>query len=135
MEQRLSIFDFLDTLSDEKLLKFLNLRFGQDEPIWKECTKEEFEKHSPNHSKAIEDFIKGKSTALPLLEDFENLMRSSYKKVPVYKDWKGGLISLMELQQEKEPDYYNYYKKVGTKRVIMVGSQIMDYLKKRGIEV
>ena len=33
---------FLDTLSDEDVLKVLDWLYGQNEPIWEECSEEEY---------------------------------------------------------------------------------------------
>lgn len=82
------MIEFLDTLSDEDVLKVLDCLYGQDEPIWKECSEEEYKENYPN--------------------------------------W-------VKLHKEKEPDHYKYYKQVGSKRIVIVNSQIMDYLNKRKI--
>ena len=123
---------FFDDFSDEELLKWLDLNYGQDEPIWEECSKEEYEENFPKKLEYIKKFMKGDGE-IPSLEDLEEWMQTQYKREPVYKEWKGGILNLIKLQEEKEPDYYKYYKQIGTKRIILVGSQIIDYLNKRGI--
>lgn len=119
---------FLDEMSDELLLLWLNINYGENQPIWKRCSKKEYEKHvGPTQHKKYKDW-----TAL----DMEKMVATicnlyNYKAVPIYKDAKPGLLGQIELMG-KEPDYYKYYKKAGTKRVILVCSEIMEYLDKRG---
>ena len=122
---------FLDTLSDEDVLKVLDWLYGQNEPIWEECSEEEYEENCPKRIKYINDcFGEGK---LPTEEDLKTWSQFDYKKEPVYKEWEGGIFNLIKLQKEKEPDYYKYYKQVGTKRIVIVNSQIMHYLNQRKI--
>lgn len=121
---------FLDEMSDEQLLLWLNINYGEDEPVWKRCSKKEYEKHNgPVQYKKYKDW-----TAL----DMEKMVATicnmfEYKAVPVYKDAKPGLLEQIKFM-DKEPDYYKYYKKTGTKRVILIGSEIMEYLDSRGFD-
>ena len=119
---------FLDEMSDEQLLLWLNINYGEDEPVWKRCSKKEYEKHNgPVQHKKYEDW-----TVLDMKKVVATICNVlEYKAVPVYKNTKLGLLEQIKLMN-KEPDYYKYYQKAGTKRVIMIGIEIMDYLDKRG---
>lgn len=130
------MFDLLDILSDEEVLKFLDLKFGYDEPVWEECSKEEYEEGQTEQMKHLDSTFYGTDVHLPSYEEIEDwFVNKQFKKEPIWKKWKGGILTLIKIQDEQpEPDYYRYYKKVGTKRIIMVGSQIVEYLNKRGIQ-
>lgn len=117
---------YLDSLSDEELMTYLYLKSGIEKPIWKRCSKKEYTEHCGNPSVSYKHLDINR-----IISQLCHL--SDYKAVPVYKEWKGGILSLMELSS-KEPDYYKYYKKKGTKKVIMIGSTIADYLNERGIK-
>lgn len=122
---------FLDEMSDEQLLLWLNINYGEDEPVWKKCSKKEYEKHNgPVQHKKYEDY-----TDLDLVRMIATICNMfDYKAVPIYKDSKPGLFEQIKLL-DKEPDYYKYYKKVGTKRIIKIGSEIGNYLNKRGFNL
>ena len=108
--------ELLDELSDEQLLDFLNRVYGINEPIWEECSNIEYEAYAKKD----------------ILEQL--LGEEQYKVEPVYKDWKGGILDLIKLQDTKKPDYYKYYKLVGYKRVIYLNSELIDYCNKRHLK-
>ena len=116
-----NIKEWLDRMSDEELIFFIDFRFGIDEPVWEECSKEEYEEWC-DKTYAENDFER----SLKIL--FDNEM---YKRVPVYSDWKGGIINLLKLQEEKEPDAYRYYRMTGNKRVFLMGSDMIEYCQTR----
>lgn len=109
--------EFLDKLSDEQVFDYLNIFYGQNEPIWKKCSKKEYERYAKKD----------------ILEQL--LSEEQYKIVPIYKDWKGGIIDFIKLRDTKKPDYYKYYKLVGYKRIIYLTSELMDYCNKRHLKI
>jgi len=102
----------LNQLDDDELLYFLSVRFGTYIPEWKKCSKKEYDKYDE----------------LSLIEKI--FISSNYKKVPVYKNFKSGILWQIE-NFDKKPDYYKYYKQVNSKFVLMIGSEVMNYLTKR----
>lgn len=108
--------ELLDELSDEQVLDFLNRVYGINEPIWEECSNIEYETYAKKD----------------ILEKL--LSKEQYKAVPIYKEWKGGILDLIKLQDTKKPDYYKYYKLVGYERVIYLNSELMDYCNKRHLK-
>ena len=107
----------LDALDDELFLAYLSFNYGHNESIWEECTQAEYEKfqvpiNAEWNEKTFEKYMKylGQS--------------ETYKAEPFYKNKGGGLLWQMEYH---EPDGYRYYKKVGQKFVITLGSDMMDY--------
>lgn len=112
----------LDSLDKELLLAYLSLRYGHYEPIWKECSKEEYEK---NNIQFISELTN---------ENFNKVLRTlfsshtAYKVNPIYKNADGGLLFQME---QHEPIRYEYYKKVGEKFVILLNSDMFDYCSSR----
>lgn len=110
---------WLDKLSDEELIIFLNARFGNDEPQWEECSKKEYEKHCGKDNLSVSE----------MLEKFFDLF--NYKRVPYWHEG-GGILDQIS---GREPDGYKYYKLKGYKRVILVGSDIMNYVNGRKINI
>lgn len=108
--------EFLDKLSGKEVLDFLNLCYGHNEPVWEECSNQEYERYAKKD----------------ILEQL--LSEEQYKAVPIYKDWKGGCLNLIKLQNVIKPDYYKYYKLVGYKRVIYLNSELIDYCNKRHLK-
>lgn len=114
---------FLDSLDDELLISFLCIRYGTTIPIWKRCSKEEYLKNVPTNDKLdakwLEDSLKY------LFSD------KTYRKVPVYYNSKGrGILDQIKLEC-KEPDTYYYEKRIGSKFVLMLGSEMANYCKTR----
>lgn len=127
---------FLDSLNDDQLLSFLKRNYGHDEPIWEECTKEEYEQGQTEVHKHLDNMFNNPELKLPSFEEITDWFTSKrFKKEPIYKEWKGGILDLIKLQDTKKPDYYKYYRLVGYKKLILVGGKIADYLKKRGIKL
>lgn len=111
---------YLDSLKDDELYYLLSLRYGITEPIWEECSQKEFE-----HSM-------GKIGAPLSLENVSRWLSfvGMYKAVPCYKDFQPGILWQIK-NFDRKPDYYKYYKQVGSKFVLMLGSEMMDYLNER----
>lgn len=102
----------LDQLDDLELLYILSTLYGIHIPKWKKCSKKEYDKYNSK------DFIE------------KLFISDDYKRVPVYKNFQPGILFQIN-NFDKKPDYYRYYKKVGSEFIIMVGSEIMNYLNKR----
>lgn len=113
---------FLDSLDDELLISLLCFRYGTTIPIWRRCSKEEYLKNVPTSDKLdakwLEDSLKY------LFSDKE------YRKVPIYHNSKGGILNQIKLVN-KEPDTYYYEKRIGSKFVLMLGSEMIDYCQTR----
>ena len=109
---------WLDKLSDEELIIFLNAKFGMDEPQWEKCSKKEYEKHCGKDGQSV----------LEMMEKFFDLF--DYKKVPYWHEGGG----ILDQVSGREPDGYNYYKLKGYQRIILLGSDMMDYVQRRGID-
>ena len=110
--------EYLDSLPDDLFLAELWLRWGIVEPVWEECSQEEFEK---NYGKTGTDTL--------TLEDIYRFTKSlfsgkRYKAVPFYKEAHCGVLFQM---QEHTPDGYRYYKQVGEKKVLGLGGDMMEY--------
>lgn len=103
----------LDNMSAPALTSWLACCYGEWLPIWEEVSKEEFVKHIGKP-----DDLKG---VLEHMFDFENI----YRSVPIYKE--AGLLHMID----SEPIGYKYEKQVGKEFVILLGSDMMDYINKR----
>lgn len=126
---------FLYSLNDDQLRTFLKQNYGHDEPIWEECTKEEYEKGQTEVYKHLDNIFIDSKLNLPSFEEITDWFTNKrFKKVPIYKEWKSGILDLIKLQDTKKPDYYKYYKIVGYKKLILVDGKLLDYLNKRGVK-
>ena len=110
---------WLDSLSDEELIAFISVRFGMNEPQWKKCSKKEYEKHCGKACQSLSEMI-----------ERYLLNPNKYKRVPYWNEGSG----ILDQISGKEPDGYNYYKLKGYKWVILLGSDMMDYVQRRGID-
>lgn len=109
---------FLDSLEDELFLAFLWNKWGITEPVWEECSQEEYEKYNPKA---------GKSSLTK--EDFEQIVENVwldriYKAQPIYKNAREGILFQLEYHK---PDGFKYFKKVGEKKLIALGGDMIDY--------
>lgn len=104
---------FLDSLSADDLKVWLALKYGETHPIWEEVSKEEFDKHVGDS-----DFT---------MEWLERVLISeeNYRRVPIYKDT--GILAMMN----SEPIGYRYEKQSGKEFVVLLGSDMMDYINSR----
>jgi len=126
---------FLYSLNDDQLRTFLKRNYGHDEPIWEECTKEEYKKGQTEVYKHLDNIFIDSKLNLPSFEEITDWFTNKrFKKVPIYKEWKSGILDLIKLQDTKKPDYYKYYKIVGYKKLILVDGKLSDYLNKRGVK-
>lgn len=115
--------NYLDSLDDEMLIAEFIMRYSIVEPVWEECSQQEYEKYYD-----IGDY--GSLTIDKLKKVLENVwIGREYMKVPVYKDAKCGI--LWQLSEKPKPDGYKYYKKVGEKNLLCVGTDIFEYCKTR----
>jgi hypothetical protein len=103
----------LDNMSAPALVSWLTYRHGEWHPIWEEVSEEEFDKHVSNP-----DDLKD---VLEHMFDFENI----YRRVPIYKDT--GILAMMN----SEPIGYRYEKQSGKEFVVLLGSDMMDYINSR----
>ena len=110
---------FLDQLSDEEFLDLLAMRYGSYAPVWEECSQEEYENHM---GKAVRDIVWDESMILRALEDLCG--GEEYRAVALYNEENRGLLWQME---NHEPDGWRYEKKTGTKFVLTLGGDMMDY--------
>lgn len=109
---------YLDSLPDDLFFAFLFSRFGGTEIIWEEVSEEEYFAHELPEPKTIDDIW--------------NITKSiftepQYRKVPHYRESPGILVQLNGVK----PDYYTYEKQVGTKSVICLGNDLLNYCKER----
>lgn len=112
--------EYFDSLSDAELLFEIELRFGITEPVYEECSKEEYEKNvEPIDKFDIDSLIK-------------SLFKSSdeYKKEPRWNNVKPGIMWQIKHGSDN-PDYYVYYKKVKDEHILMLNSWMIDYLNNR----
>lgn len=105
----------LDNMSAPALISWLAYCYGEWQPIWEEVSEEEFVKHvgNPNELK-LNDILEH-------MLDLENI----YRRVPIYKDT--GILAMMN----SEPIGYRYEKQSGKKFVVLLGSDMMDYINSR----
>ena len=103
----------LDSMPAPALTSWLAYCYGEWQPIWEEVSEEEFVKHigNPNDVKGV----------LEHMFDFENI----YRSVPIYKET--GISAMLN----SEPIGYRYEKQVGKEFVILLGSDMMEYINKR----
>lgn len=103
----------LDSMPAPALISWLAYSYGSWNPIWEEVSEEEFVKHvgNPNDLKDV----------LEHMFDFENI----YRSVPIYKE--AGLLHMID----SGPTGYKYEKQVGKEFVILLGSDMMNYINKR----
>lgn len=114
---------YLDSLDDEMFIAHMLILYGVDEPIWELCSQEEYEKY--NGSADSE-----KLTVEKLMQFTENILDGKiYRAVPVYHN--GGGILDQILIPGKRPDSYIYEKLTGHRKVLLLGSELMDYCKTR----
>lgn len=110
------IKSYLDSLNEVELLFILNLRFGHKETIWEEYTKEEYDKHNPECS-----------TFEEIMEWVFDSNTDVYKKEGYYLNEQPGIMWQIN-NFGKKPDGYKYYKKAGEKELLMLGSDMIEYL-------
>lgn len=103
----------LDKMSAPALISWLTYRHGEWHPIWEEVSKEEFDKHVGNPEDP-KDLIEHMLTC----ED-------EYRRVPIYRET--GLSAMLN----SEPIGYRYEKQTGKEFVILLGSDMMNYVNKR----
>lgn len=103
----------LDNMPAPVLTSWLAYCYGEWQPIWEEVSEEEFVKHigNPNDLKGV----------LEHMFDFENI----YRSVPIYKET--GLLHMID----SKPIGYRYEKQIGKEFVILLGSDMMEYINKR----
>ena len=119
---------FLDSLDDELFLAWLSMNYGTTIPKWEECSREEYIEHCGTYGIDHDVFTE---------KDFEmamcNLFSSeTYKVEPIYNDFHGGILNWIKLQDRK-PDGHKFYKQVGEEFIIMLGGDLYEYCKTRGI--
>lgn len=114
---------FLDSLDDELLISLLCMSYGTTLPIWERCSKEEYYDNVPTSDKITTEWI---------MEYSKYLFSSGkeYRKVPIYNTNGGGILEQIKLW-DKEPHDYYYEKKVGSKFVLMLGSDMIEYCQTR----
>lgn len=111
------IKEWLDSLKDDELCFVIEAKYGFDEPIWEECTKEEYEKYY------------GKENDI----SWENITKwlsspNTYKRVPHWNNEQAGILWHMEYH---EPDYYTYHKMIGKRHILGLGTDVLNYLNNR----
>lgn len=103
----------LDNMSAPELISWLAYRYGEWYPIWEEVSKEEYDKHI-----GTPEDLKGSLEHTLTCEDI-------YRRVPIFKET--GLFAMLN----SEPIGYKYEKQVGKEFVILLGSDMMNYINKR----
>ena len=111
---------YLNSLKDDELYYLLSIHYGITEPIWEECSQKEYERNCG----CINEPLSWESVKKWLASE------ANYKAEPCYKDLQPGILWLIE-NFDRKPDYYKYYKQVGSKFVLMLGSEMLDYLNER----
>lgn len=119
---------YLDSLDDELFIAWLAMKYGHSEPVWEECSQEEYEKHMGK----LKIESNPSEWTLKMFEDACRRLFSSgdYKAEPVYNNFQPGLLWQINCQGKK-PDGWRYYKSVGRKFVLCLGGDIFDYCKTR----
>ena len=105
----------LDSMPAPALISWLVYSYGSWNPIWEEVSEEEYVKHvdNPNDLKDVLEHM--------FMFDFKNI----YRRGPIYKEQ--GLLLMIG----SEPIGYKYEKQVGEEFVILLGSDMMNYINKR----
>ena len=110
---------YLDSLSDNELYAVLALRFGQNIPVWKEVSKDEYEEnYGKENDISWENVTKWLSSP------------NTYKRVPHWNNEQAGILWQIEHFYDN-PDYYKYYKLVKQEFTLMLRSDMIDYLHNR----
>lgn len=109
---------YLDSLSDDELHALLQIRYGQYVTKWEKCSKEEYEENCPEYDGTIESVFKWLNSV------------GIYKREPHWKNQQCGIMWQIEHYND-EPDYYTYSKAIGQEFVLMLGSEMIDYLHNR----
>ena len=115
-EEAIQIYD---SMPDDALGFYLFMRFGHDEDIWEECSKEEYEKHVPP-IKDPDDFA----------EQYEHAMRylnSDYYAEPVYEDGCSPFDAVHGKAEVKVKER-RYHKRVGQCRKVVITQDLYQYL-------
>ena len=103
----------LDSMPAPELTSWLAYCYGEWQPIWEEVSEEEFVKHvgNPEIPKDL----------------FEHMLtcEDKYRLVPIYKET--GLYAMLN----SEPIGYRYEKQTGKEFVILLGSDMMNYINER----
>lgn len=110
----------LDRLSDEELITCLTILYETKIPQWEKCSKEEYEKYC---GKECDSFSE-------ILEKYL-LSPNTYKRVPYWNNG-GGILDQIS---GRKPDGYNYYKLKGYEKIILLGSDLMEYIQSRNIKI
>lgn len=112
--------DFLDNMPDDVFIFWLFSNYSASIPQWKRVTKEEYEKHC------------GKDDDTLITSNIEKLIRNpfqgiEYRRVPYYNNG-GGILDQIS---NKKPSGYYYEKCIGYNKVLLLGSDLIEYCQKR----
>lgn len=112
---------YLDSLDDEMFIAHMLILYGTYEPVWKRCSKKEYEKHcgkTGRESLTIDDILKFA----------ENTSDGKiYRAVPIFNNG-GGILDQIS---GKRPDDFIYEKLIGYRKVLLLGSEMIEYCKTR----
>jgi len=115
-EETIQIFD---SMPDDALGFYMFMRYGQDEYIWEECSKEEYERHVPP-MKNPDDFKERYDHAVRYLN-------SDYYAEPIYEDGCSPFDAMLGNAEVKVKER-RYHKRVGQCRKLFVSSDLYQYL-------
>ena len=106
-------------MSDEEFEHFLS-HAGHLQPKWKECSKEEYERHvkEPPEDASLYDKML-----------FALTSTNDYRKEPIYKH--SGIFYEVVSGKKNEIIGYKYYKHVGSERVFICNSTMADWIHER----
>ena len=122
---------FFDGLSNREVLIHLSLFHSQEIPIYRRCSKREFDDYWEQSSKAIHNILSADPCSPDYAELIDNLPSKHCRRVPIWNNGGGVLDQI----SDREPDAYYYEKLVGYENVIMIGSEMAKYLRERGIDI
>ena len=113
----------LDKMPDDEFIFLMFYNFGASWPIWEDCTKEEYERHTVKYNPDT-DLLTDKILIQLVEEVFSS---DTYRRVPIYHSG-GGILNQIKY---RKPEGYRYQKLVGIKNGLTLGNDMLEYCSTR----